>query len=240
MGQNTEKKSNEKMIISANQPYFFPFPGFFHKAHLSDVFVILDNVQFPRGTTWITRNRFKNNQGTLWMTVPVKKKGLGLQNINAVRICHDGRWAKKHLDSLKSAYARAPCYKDHLSFVEGLFLSRFDKLIDLNLKIIRYLMKHLRIDTKVILLSELGIQARGDQLLIEICRKLGAPQFLAQRAAGKYLDADRFKAAGIRLTDFKPPSLVYPQLWGDFIPNLSTLDLVFNCGPKAHDILTAG
>jgi len=228
------------MIISANQPYFFPFPGFFYKAHLSDVFVILDNVQFPRGTTWITRNRFKNNQGTLWMTVPVKKKGLGLQNIDAVRICHDGRWAKKHLDSLKSAYARAPYYKDHLSFVEGLFLSRFDKLIDLNLKIIRYLIKHLRIDTKVILLSELGIHARGDQLLIEICRKLGAPRFLAQSAAGKYLDADRFKAAGIRLTDFKPPSLVYPQLWGDFIPNLSALDLVFNFGPKAHDILTAG
>jgi hypothetical protein len=228
------------MIISANQPYFFPFPGFFYKAHLSDVFVILDNVQFPRGTTWITRNRFKHKQGTLWMTVPVKKKGLGLQNINTVRICHDGRWAKKHVDSLKSAYARAPCYKDHLSFVEGLFLPRFDKLIDLNLKIIHYLMKHLRIDTKVILLSELGIQARGDQLLIEICRKLGAPRFLAQRAAGKYLDEDRFKAAGILLTDFKPPSLVYPQLWGDFIPNLTALDLVFNCGPKAHDILTAG
>ncbi len=174
------------------------------------------------------------------MTVPVKKKGLGLQNINTVSICHDGRWAKKHVDSLKSAYARAPCYKDHLSFVEGLFLSRFDKLIDLNLKIIHYLMKHLRIDTKVILLSELGIQARGDQLLIEVCRKLGAPRFLAQRAAGKYLDEDRFKAAGILLTDFKPPSLVYPQLWGDFIPNLTALDLVFNCGPKAHDILTAG
>jgi hypothetical protein len=63
---------------------------------------------------------------------------------------------------------------------------------------------------------------------------------LAQRAAGKYLDEDRFKKAGIRLTDFKPPSLFYPQLWGDFIPNLAALDLVFNCGPKAHDILTAG
>jgi hypothetical protein len=174
------------------------------------------------------------------MTVPVKKKGLGLQSINTVGICHDGRWAKKHLDSLKSAYSNAPYYKDHLSFVEDLFLSRFDKLIDLNLKIIFYLMKHLRIDTEVILLSELEIQARGDQLLIEICRKLGAPRFLAQRAAGKYLDSDRFKAAGILLTEFKPPSLVYPQLWGDFIPNLSALDLVFNCGSKAHDILTEG
>jgi len=55
----------------------------------SDVFVILDNVQFPRATTWITRNRFKNDQGTLWMSIPVWKKGLGLQKLNEVRICHD-------------------------------------------------------------------------------------------------------------------------------------------------------
>jgi hypothetical protein len=68
------------MIVSANQPYFFPYPGFFYKAHHSDIFVILDTVQFPRGTTWITRNRFKNHQGSLWMTLPVRKKGLGLQN----------------------------------------------------------------------------------------------------------------------------------------------------------------
>ncbi|MBU0988102.1 MAG: WbqC family protein, partial [Proteobacteria bacterium] len=74
------------MILSANQPYFAPFPGFFFKIILSDIFVLLDQVQFPRKTTWISRNRFKNDQGTLWMTVPVHKKGLGLQNINAVRI----------------------------------------------------------------------------------------------------------------------------------------------------------
>ncbi|OEU68374.1 MAG: hypothetical protein BBJ57_10440 [Desulfobacterales bacterium PC51MH44] len=228
------------MIVSANQPYFFPFPGFFYKAYLSDIFVVLDNVQFPRGTTWITRNRFKNDQGTLWMTVPVKKKGLGLQNIDAVRILHDGRWAKKHLASLKSAYSKDPYYGDHLNFLERLFASRYEKLIDLNLEIIRYLMRHLQIDTKIILLSELGIQAKGDQLLIEICRRMGAARFLTQSAAGKYLDADRFGEAGIQLMDFKPPALVYPQLWGSFIPNLSALDLVFNCGPKAHDILVAG
>jgi hypothetical protein len=79
------------MIVSANQPYFLPFPGFFHKVHLSDVPVIPDSVQFPRKTTWINRNRFKNSQGTLWMTVPVRKKALGLQKINDVRICHDFR-----------------------------------------------------------------------------------------------------------------------------------------------------
>ncbi len=225
------------MIVSANQPYYFPYPGFFYKTYFSDVFVILDDVQFPRGTTWTTRNRFKNHQGSLWMTLPVKKKGLGLQKISAVRICHDGRWAKKHLESLKNAYTKAPYVKDHLNFLEELFSTEFEKLIDLNLKIIRYLMKHLQIDTEVILLSELEIKEKGNKLLIKICKRLGASQFLVQSAAIKYLDAFRFKEAGIRLRDVKPPSLVYPQLWGSFIPNLSALDLVLNCGSKAHDIM---
>ncbi|MDH3344715.1 MAG: WbqC family protein, partial [Desulfobacteraceae bacterium] len=123
------------MILSANQPYFFPFPGFFYKAYLSDIFVILDNVQFPRGTTWITRNRFKNDQGSLWMTVPVKKKGLGLQKIDAVRICHNGRWPKKHLESLKNAYSRAPYFKAHIGFLKALLSTKFEKLIDLNLNV---------------------------------------------------------------------------------------------------------
>ena len=228
------------MILSTNQPYFSPFPGLFYKAHLSDIFVILDEVQFPQGTTWLTRNRLKNDQGSLWLTVPVWKKGLGPQRISEVRICHEGRWAKKHLESLKSAYGRAPYFRAHLEFVEGMFSSSIEKIVDLNLDIIRYLLEQLHIETKLILLSELGIEARGDQLLIEICRRLGASHFLAQKAAKKYLNEDLFQEAGIELKYFKPPSPIYPQLWGNFIPNLSTFDLLFNCGEKAQDILIKG
>jgi hypothetical protein len=151
------------MLISTNQPYFSPFPGFFYKAYLSDVFVILDTVQFPRGTTWISRNRFKNDQGTLWLTIPVWKKGLGLQRIHEVRICHEFRWVAKHLASLKSAYAKAPYFADHMPFLEKAYLARFEKLIDLNLAIIRYLFRKLKIDTEIKLLSELGIQTTGNQ-----------------------------------------------------------------------------
>jgi len=225
------------MILSAAQPYFAPFPGFFYKAHLSDVMVILDSVQFPRRTTWISRNRFKNSQGTLWMTVPVWKKGLGLQKIGDVKICYDFHWTRKHLESLRAAYANAPYFADHLPFVEELFSSNFERLIDLNLKIIRYIMKELRIRTELVLLSELGVEARGDLLPVEICRKMGSFHFAAQKPAGKYLDGDLFREAGIRLEYFRVPTPVYPQLWGDFIPDLSAFDLIFNCGPKAREIL---
>jgi hypothetical protein len=223
--------------LSASQPYFAPFGGFFCKAQRSDVFVIMDSVQFPRGTTWITRNRFKNDQGTLWLTIPVWKKGLGLQRIDGVALCHEGRWQRKHLESLRGAYAHAPYFADHLEFLSGLFSEGHERLIDFNLAVFRHLMRHLGIETRVELLSRLDIPFTGSRCLVEICGRLGAGRFLAQAPARKFLDIPLFEAAGIELIFFQPPSPVYPQLWGDFLPNLSVFDLLFNCGPKAREIL---
>ncbi|MCK8600442.1 WbqC family protein [Desulfoferrobacter suflitae] len=225
------------MIIAANQPYFCPFSGFFYKLQRCDVFVILDTVQFPRGTTWITRNRFKNDQGTLWMTIPVWKKGLGMQRISDVKICYEGRWQHKHRESLRSAYAHAPYFADHVGILDEIFTCQHLTMLECNLAIIRYLVHALEIDSKIMLLSELGIHARGNRLLVEMCKVLGSSVYLTQTAAAKYIDTGEFDAAGIRLDFFKYPAPIYPQLWGDFIPNLSAFDLLFNCGPKAQDIL---
>jgi hypothetical protein len=227
------------MIVSAYQPFFAPFSGFFYKARLSDIMVILDDVQFPQRTTWLTRNRFKNDQGTLWITIPVWRKGLGLQKINEVKICPEGNWRKKYLVSLKTAYANTPYFREHLDFVGEIFSEKFEKLIDLNVSIIQHLKKHLMIETPFVLLSTLGIKAKGNDLIIEICRKIGSSEYLAQRSAKKYLDEDIFSRAEIQLNFFAPPSPVYPQLWGDFIHNLSAFDLLFNCGPKSSEALSS-
>ena len=162
------------MILTTNQPYFAPFPGFFYKAHLCDIFVLLDGVQFPRGTSWISRNRFKNDRGTLWMTIPVWKKGLGLQNIDAVRICHEGQWARKHLASFEHAYGNAPYFADHSDFIRDILAARVDRLIDFNAAILRYLMSRLGLESKLIMLSDIGITETGVRLLIEICRHFWA------------------------------------------------------------------
>jgi WbqC-like protein family len=225
------------MILSANQPYFAPFPGFFYKVWMSDLFVLLDDVQFPQGTTWISRNRFKSHQGALWITVPVWKKGKGLQKINEVRICHEGRWAKKHLESLKTAYKKAPYLSEHLEFLEEMFSEKKETLLELNLAVIHYLMNALAIRTKWVLLSDLDVPSTGSRRLVDLCTTLGASQFVAQAPAKKFLDEKSFQEAGIEITYVSPPPPVYPQLWGDFIANLSAFDLVLNCGPKATDIL---
>jgi len=228
------------MILSTYQPFFAPFPLFFMKAHLSSVMVILDDVQFPQRTTWLTRNRFKNDQGILWLSIPVWRKGLGLQTIKDVRICSEGNWGRKHLASLKTSYANAPYLSEHFDFVRDVFSGRFEYLLDLNMSIIEYLKKRLMINTPIILQSHLGIKAKGSQLLIEICRKMGSRDYVAQASANKYLNQELFSSAGISLHFFTPRPPIYPQLWGDFVFNLSAFDLLFNCGPKSHEVLGLG
>lgn len=225
------------MIVSTYRPYFAPFPGFFQKAMVSDILVLLDSVQFPRGTTWVNRNRFKNDHGVYWMTIPVWKKTLGFQKINEVRICKEGAWAAKHLASLKAAYAKAPFFEDHEPFFEGLFSEMPELLVDMNLMIFRHIMYHLAIRTRVVLLSELAIPDKEPDLTLHICRELGADCFLAQASASKYLPGHLFEGWGIELRCLRARPVVYPQLWGPFIGNLSVLDLLFNCGPKAKRVL---
>ncbi|MGD8837744.1 MAG: WbqC family protein, partial [Desulfobacteraceae bacterium] len=191
------------MIVSVNQPYFAPYPGFFLKANLSDYFVILDDVQFPRGTTWISRNRFKNDQGTLWMTVPVHKKGLGLQKISDLRICHPGNWGKKHLRSFRNAYAHAPYLHEHLGLMERVLSEQFDRLLEFNMEIIDYILGYLGIDTRLVPMSRLGVTGKGTPLIIEICKALGATQFMVQSSAVGYYHPALFESAGIELISYK-------------------------------------
>lgn len=228
------------MIVSSSRPYFCPYPGYFKRIIASDVFVILDSVQYPLRSTWITRNRFKNDQGTLWLGIPVWKKGLGLQRISEVRICREGRWQRKHLESITQAYQHAPYLDEHFAFFEGLFSPDIESILEMNLKAISYIRDVLRVETKVMLLSELGIDEKGSALPVEICRAVGGTHYLARTPTCKRLEEDLFREAAIELEYLNTPTLVYPQLWGEYIPNLSIFDLILNCGPKAREIMRRG
>jgi hypothetical protein len=84
------------------------------------------------------------------------------------------------------------------------------------------------------------VGGQGTELLAHVCEALKADTYLALTVAAKYIDPQRLGARDVTLTlaKFRPP--VYPQLWGDFRYNVSTLDLVLNCGPKARDIIATG
>jgi WbqC-like protein family len=226
------------VITTTHQPIFLPWPGFFYKALHADVLVLLDEVQFPHGGTWMTRNRLKSHQGEVWLTVPVWKKGRGDQIIQNVEICHETNWKKKHLRTIYEQYTHAPYINDVFPELERIYSIEHRRLLDFNVEIIHFISKVMKFKTKLLMQSDLSISGKGSSLLIDICKALGAGFYIAFPAVEKYLDTEKFKAAGLKI-DFIPYSPpVYPQLWGDFRQNLSALDLVLNCLPSAYGILT--
>jgi hypothetical protein len=228
------------MIVTTHQPFFLPWPGFFFKALQADAMVLLDEVQFPLGRGWMNRNRLKSEQGELWLTVPVWKKGRGMQIIREVEICDTTDWRRIHLRGLRQNYAHAPYRKEYLPAVETIYERGHRRLVELNLALIRFLWEVLGLKSRLLLQSELKVHGQGSELLVSVCRALGADGYLTLPIVEKYLDQDRFQRSGVKLifAPFSPP--VYPQLWGEPRYNLSTLDMLLNCGSlKGLEILTA-
>lgn len=185
----------------------------------------------------MNRNRIKGPSGTIWLTVPVKKKGRGLQSIRDVEIYNGRDWPRKHLLTLLHAYGNAPYFDEHFPFFRELCSKEWTPLIDLNLVVLNRLKKIIGLKTEFALASTLGIEGKGTQLLRKICEKSGCKKYLVSHAARKYIDRGTLETKGIQFLfgNFIPP--VYPQLWGKFIPNLSVIDLILNCGEKSYRIL---
>lgn len=228
------------MKVACHQPTYLPWPGFFYKAMRVDVLVLLDCVQFPRGSSWVNRNRIKTPRGQTWLTVPVKKKGRGLQRIKDVEVFNERLWAQKHIGSLIHSYKRSPFLEDHLEFLERTYRESWSMLVDVNASLLKYFLKQLNIDVALRFSSELGTQSKGTSLLVEICEKLKADVYVTMITSRTHLEEELFHKNGIKIDYYNYRCPGYPQLWGDFIPNLSIVDLVFNCGPKALAILGKG
>ena len=228
------------MTVAIHLPTFLPWPGFFSKAASADRFVLLDTVQFPRGRTWLTRNRLKNEDGEVWLTVPVLRSGRGLQTIGRVQIEEAKPWRRKHLGTIRQNYVNAPWFDDVFPAVEAVYEMGHSRLIDHNLALIRVMLEALSLKAEPVLQSELGVEGKGTDLLAAVCRALGARRYLSLPSAAGYVDRRVMEASGIEVSvlDFRPP--VYPQLWGDFIYNLSMLDMLMVCGPRSMKIISRG
>lgn len=225
------------MIATIHQPNYIPWLGFFHKIAQSDVFVSLDIVQFTKNS-FQNRNRIKTANGEMWLTVPVLTKNRFGQLTNEIEINNSAKWGKKHWESIRQNYCKAKYFKSCSEFFENVYMNeKFTKLIDLNETILKFIIKTLGIQAKFIKASSLDIRGKSTDLLIEICKAVGADTYLSGPSGKKYLEEQRFRDESIQLIydDFHHP--IYDQLFGPFLPHLSIIDLMFNCGPRSLDIL---
>jgi len=225
------------MIIGILQPGYLPWLGFFEQMHRSDIFVIYDDVQYDK-QGWRNRNKIKTPNGTHWLTVPVLIKFTEHSLINEVKINNDVNWRKKHLFSIRQSYSKAPYYHRYSNIFEEAYEREWEYLIDLDVHFIHKLAEVIGIDTeKIIRSSTLGVIGDRIERLIKICKKLKADIFYEGASGKNYIGEDSFSKEGIQVIfqDYRHP--VYDQLYGDFVPYLSVIDLLFNQGDKSLSVL---
>jgi len=225
--------------IAIHQPMYLPYLGIFNKMKNVDVFVFLDDAKYSDGY-YYNRNRIKTPRGDLMLTVPIRK--LSGEKLNEIKIENNIFWQKKHMKSLIVYYEKSGHFTDYRDFFEKVHNTnmKWKKLHDLNMTILVYLMKQLDIDTPFYFSSDLLKNyppLKGTQRLVEICRELDVEIYLSGVSGRNYLDEKLFEENNIMLEFQKYTPKEYKQLYGDFIPNLSAIDLLFNLGDEAYNFV---
>ncbi len=216
--------------VAGHQPNLYPYGGFFAKAASVDTFVVVDNTQYVK-KEYHNRNRIKMVDGQAhWLTVPVRNAGRYMQKISEVEIDSSKDWRKEHMRTLEFSYRKAPFFDEQFPALRSLLSRDWALLAEFNVAFIRAAFAILGIRTPVLLASEIGASGKATGLILDICRKTGSDTYLHGTHSRDYVDFPLLDGAGVRslIQDFQCPE--YAQINGPFIPNLSILDMLFNCG----------
>ena len=217
-------------VVAIHQPEYLPWLGFFKKMMNVELFVFLDDVQF-RKKGWQNRNRIRINDGTTLLSIPVHTHSY--PKINEVTIDNEKNWSIRHKKSILYNYARAPYFDEIKDFIESIFEKKFQYLVDLNTEIIKFIMNELEIKSKIIFSSELEISKKGSDRVLDICKAVGADHYITGTFwAESNLRVEEFKKSNIDVEFQKFQHPIYKQIHGEFIPEMSIIDLLFNEGRK--------
>lgn len=220
--------------VAVIQSNYVPWKGYFDIINLADEFVLYDDVQYTKND-WRNRNLLKAPEGLIWLTIPVRHKGRFGQLVEEVEIA-DERWATKHWRTIRTNYGRAAAFDEIAPRLEELYerVSDEPRLSPVNEVFIRGICDLLDIDTRIRRSAEFDLGEDRVERLVEICRAVGATEYVSGPSAREYLDEDRLARDGIsvRWMDYSGyPE--YDQLFGPpFVHEVSILDLLLNEGAE--------
>lgn len=218
--------------VAVHQPNFMPWLGYFHKMVQSSVFILLDDVQFTKNS-YINRVKYCSEGRESWLTVPVKDSGLETY-INDILLHDFPRHSKKILKTMYFSYLKAPHFNSVYPFIEELLNMPFTHLAELNIELIKMIHEKLNLSSRLLRSSQmLPVMERKDATdrLIELCKLCRSDLYLSGSGGFNYQDVERFGNQKIQLKPSAFKSLEYPQAKSAaFLPNLSTIDALFNIG----------
>lgn len=229
-----------RKIIGILQPAYLPWLGFFEQVQRVDAFVILDDVQHTK-QDWRNRNRIRacGAEGFAYLTVPVKKAPVETR-VKDILVAYDQKWVARHLNLLKAHYARASHFDEHLPGLQAILELRLESLVDLNMRLTDWLMRSFGFSTPMVFSSSLNVPGRKTEKLINICRAMEATDLYDGWSAQNFIDPEDFLTARLGLHYQKYTPVEYPQQYEPFVPYLSAVDVLFNCGPASGEIIRRG
>ena len=222
---------SEPKRVAVLQSNYIPWRGYFDIIGMADEFIIYDEVQYTKND-WRNRNKIKTRDGLQWLTIPV---GVNIKrSISQVKIPDPG-WQKKHWDTIHHSYCRAPYFNELSQLIAPVYLDKaHSSLSMLNLELINLVCNFLGIKTKITSSSSYRLEGDRNSRLISLCKQSKAGVYLSGPSAIGYLDEGLFKRENIAIRWINYDNYpAYPQLWGDFEPRVSILDLIFNTGDDA-------
>jgi hypothetical protein len=230
------------MKVAIHQPCFLPWLGYLDRMRRSDLFVLLDHVQFER-RGYQNRTSIRVEDEARWLTVPVvqvsQKETILEKRIDNPVESLDRWWGSKAFQTLRFAYRKAPYFKEHAPRVQAILETRHEKLVDINQAMLDFLREAYAIRTPLVRSSELQVEGQRSGLLLSVCKAVGATTFLGGMGGSRnYLDQDQFNRSGVDVEwqAFEHPKYAQCGAAG-FIPGLAALDMLFNCGPAAPAML---
>ncbi|TSI08691.1 WbqC family protein [Lysinibacillus sp. BW-2-10] len=222
------------MKIAIHQPNYLPWIGFFDKLDQVDSFVLLDTARHSK-SGFVHRNKIKTPSGPLTLSVPLKNKEYP---INELLIAQETNWQHQHWKAIETNYKKSPYWSLYKDGFEQIFQQQWSHLSDLNITIIEHIVSLLNISTKLVKESSLHINfGQRNTRNVNIVSHLKGTTYLSGEGARIYNDPLLFKEHQIELIyqQFNHPR--YLQRWGEFIPNLSIIDMLFNCGPSTLELI---
>ena len=225
-------------IVGIHQPNYLPWPGYFNKMKNVDIFVFLDTVDYAKND-FMNRNKIKTSNGWLYLTIPIEGKYYR-KPINSVLLPSDDRWARNHWKTIEINYKKVPYFEKYRDSFEKIFKNLPRTLVEFNKKLILNITNLLHINVEIVKASDLSIDSelKKTDLLLEIVKKVGGKYYLSGMGARDYIEENKFKDIKLKFQHFELKK--YHQLYGEWIPNLSVIDLIFNEGEKSLSIIKTG
>ncbi|MEO1075821.1 MAG: WbqC family protein [Bacteroidota bacterium] len=230
-------------MTAIRPPEFFPSLPVAALLLSAERFVVADTFAYSR-QSYQNRTRIRTSAGTgrdaMWLTVPVRKGPPG-RPIRSVPLADSaGAWRRAHLRTLAACYNNAPYFAHYAPQIEHLFDAVFSDegtpptLGTLTVAAMRWAHRVLASDAEFVVASE---RPSTPATLVDVWLDVGAAPLLTLPDAATVERAQLPEVAQTMASFEEKPRR---QVFDGFVSGCGLLDLVFNYGPAARQVLSEG